>query len=790
MIKIKNNKAFTLVELLAVLVVLSIIMVLAISSFSSSLEKTKEEKLVDKINMVKSFAEIYVTDYKNEIYNKIVEQRCFISVESLNDRGYLNNKIYKDVNTGYIIYDKVENTYDYTNDSNDIVGKLHSCVIGDLEEYVVMFDANGGSVSPTSKSVIYGEKYGAFPIPSRDGYTFLGWYTERSGGTKVTSDNRVTIFSDKTLYARWKLKSYAITFSVSNAAFGNVSVSSLSVSHGTTYSVDGTTLTFSDGQKVSVTPASATAQYSYSFSNWSSTSGTITRATTLTANFTRSIRSYTVTIGRNNADYGTVSSASVLVQHGTTYSTSGGTLTFSDGQKVKASATSVTGYNTSVSSWTPSSGTITGGTTITANFTRTAISYSFNLNILNPDGSEPYTTGAAGTVQMSVNNGAYTNVYNEPVGSYAYGTVLKFRNFSPGAGRYLSAVTGATESNGVWSVTITKDTIVQFSTTWHSYNFNLNILNPDGSEPWSTGEAGTVQISVNNGSYTTVYDQPTGSYVYGTVLKFKSFSPGTGRQLSSVTGATESNGVWSVTITGDTLVQFSTAWKSYTISFDATGGTLETASKSVTYGGTYGSLPTPTRAGYTFNGWFTSTSGGTQITSSTGVWITSAQTLYAQWTGHAYYAIQNGKLVNCPNCTAWGQSFSDGATAGIEYGEISNGYGTFYGGAGHTGGVSEGRTWGANTGLMATNGCTTLTITALVNNNDGWSASLYIRDASGNVLCSQTGIKGWVAGGTGTKTYTCNISGHSQVSASISAGHGEDTAEWMNIGFINVYIHS
>ena len=328
MIKIKNNKAFTLVELLAVLVVLSIIMVLAISSFSSSLEKTKEEKLVDKINMVKSFAEIYVTDYKNEIYNKIVEQRCFISVESLNDRGYLNNKIYKDVNTGYIIYDKVENTYDYTNDSNDIVGKLHSCVIGDLEEYVVMFDANGGSVSPTSKSVIYGEKYGAFPIPSRDGYTFLGWYTERSGGTKVTSDNRVTIFSDKTLYARWKLKSYAITFSVSNAAFGNVSVSSLSVSHGTTYSVDGTTLTFSDGQKVSVTPASATAQYSYSFSNWSSTSGTITRATTLTANFTRSIRSYTVTIGRNNADYGTVSSASVLVPYGTTYSTSGGTLTF------------------------------------------------------------------------------------------------------------------------------------------------------------------------------------------------------------------------------------------------------------------------------------------------------------------------------------------------------------------------------------------------------------------------------------------------------------------------------
>ena len=74
----------------------------------------------------------------------------------------------------------------------------------------------------------------------------------------------------------------------------------------------------------------------------------------------------------------------------------------------------------------------------------------------------------------------------------------------------------------------------------------------------------------------------------------------------------------------------------YKVTFNANGGTTPTASKTVTYASTYGTLPTPTRTGYTFKGWFTSTSGTTQITSSTKVTITAAQTLYAQWTANQY----------------------------------------------------------------------------------------------------------------------------------------------------------
>lgn len=69
----------------------------------------------------------------------------------------------------------------------------------------------------------------------------------------------------------------------------------------------------------------------------------------------------------------------------------------------------------------------------------------------------------------------------------------------------------------------------------------------------------------------------------------------------------------------------------YTVTFNANGGTTPTASKTVVYGSTYGTLPTPTRSGYAFLGWFTDSSAGTQVTSSTTVNLSANQTLYAHW---------------------------------------------------------------------------------------------------------------------------------------------------------------
>ena len=67
---------------------------------------------------------------------------------------------------------------------------------------------------------------------------------------------------------------------------------------------------------------------------------------------------------------------------------------------------------------------------------------------------------------------------------------------------------------------------------------------------------------------------------------------------------------------------------SYTVTFNANGGSGGTT-RSVASGSAIGTLPTPTRNGYAFLGWFTSASGGTKVLATTRV--TANVTYYAHW---------------------------------------------------------------------------------------------------------------------------------------------------------------
>lgn len=70
-----------------------------------------------------------------------------------------------------------------------------------VETYTLTFDANGGTVSPTTKTVNKGDKCGSLPTPVRENYTFTGWYTKNSGGNKV--DENTTISQNTKVYAHW-----------------------------------------------------------------------------------------------------------------------------------------------------------------------------------------------------------------------------------------------------------------------------------------------------------------------------------------------------------------------------------------------------------------------------------------------------------------------------------------------------------------------------------------------------------------------------------------------------------
>lgn len=94
------------------------------------------------------------------------------------------------------------------------------------------------------------------------------------------------------------------------------------------------------------------------------------------------------------------------------------------------------------------------------------------------------------------------------------------------------------------------------------------------------------------------------------------------------------------------------------VTFDPNGGTLNAGeeSKFVQPDSPYGSLPTPTRAGYRFDGWFTAIDGGEKVEETTVMSSRAAHTLYAHWTPihvHAYtQQVQKPEALKTPaDCT-------------------------------------------------------------------------------------------------------------------------------------------
>lgn len=104
--------------------------------------------------------------------------------------------------------------------------------------------------------------------------------------------------------------------------------------------------------------------------------------------------------------------------------------------------------------------------------------------------------------------------------------------------------------------------------------------------------------------------------------------------------------ITAATVMGDDDIYACAVWSqgTITVTFNANGGTVTEATRTVSIGGQYQRLPMPTWNGHNFDGWFTAATGGTQITAATTVTSTVNQTLYAHWS--------NGTV------SWWGMTFS------------------------------------------------------------------------------------------------------------------------------------
>jgi len=240
-------------------------------------------------------------------------------------------------------------------------------------------------------------------------YSFLGWFDALTGGNEITSSTRV--LSDMTVYARFAatVNQYDITIQDDSSGYGSVDAAALNdLDYGTQITISGNTLTVGS-TTVTASPLTDTAQYDYAFVSWtvggSQISGTytVTGDAMIQANFARNLMRYTVTFESNNYDYGTVLPDLITAEYGAILVVSGDTVTVGTSSAVATPTGASEGYSYAFDSWSSVPATLTEDITITATFSRSAVTY---------------------TVTFEPNNAAYGSVSSSAITDVAYGTQI------------------------------------------------------------------------------------------------------------------------------------------------------------------------------------------------------------------------------------------------------------------------------------------------------------------------------------------------------------------------------
>lgn len=146
---------------------------------------------------------------------------------------------------------------------------------------------------------------------------------------------------------------------------------------------------------------------------------------------------------------------------------------------------------------------------------------------------------------------------------------------------------------------------------WKTNSYSVTV-NPNGGV-WK-GQSGTVSTVHDYGS---IFDLPNPTREGHTFAGWMKSGEGT------ISGTKLTVGAGNVTLTAKWVIN------TYTVTFNANGGTCSETSRRVNWGSKVGALPTPSKPYHEFLGWFTAASGGSRVTSD--LIIKNNVTLYAQW---------------------------------------------------------------------------------------------------------------------------------------------------------------
>lgn len=621
---------------------------------------------------------------------------------------------------------------------NEAYGSLPDAV----KEYTVTFNSNGGTdVSPknvvvadsfqgwykedsfateiTSTTVVSENKnhtlyakwrgYGTLsvlPTPSKENYSFEGWYTSLTGGTKVTTSTQIS--KDITLYAHYTSDSYNINYEYNGGTAGTKAPTIAMIDGDVNIDNPTKIVVITGDENGTGAEVGAMVSKEQTFIGWTSnasdglgsnakTGTSVNPSTIWTGDLTKDtyFKNLRDTSGEITLTANWTAVAVTLPIVTKTGYTCGWNTKADGSGDVYASGASYTPSATSDASVTmyavctinaPATPTITGGSTKIYGVSATTLTcattstYASGISLYYSFGYATSTTGTPGNWTTA------STTKTLSIGSTSY----------VGIRYYYCRVYAKDSTNTSYVVTSATYTTMTLNNAKLTFNATTNggVLSGTGTLYTRTGVA-SVYTGITNSTVGTI---PTASKTGYTFDGWYTASSGGSKVLNadgSFTGTAVSGytsaGAWTVIANKTLYAQYTS--NTYEITLDGNGATTQgTLSTEVGYGATsLGDITLPqilftvqylpsagedipadsVVARSTFEGWYTTATGGSMVADSTGLfqanvsgytnankeWIkASATTLYAHWT---YETITLPAPTNIPTGATFAGWYSD-----------------------------------------------------------------------------------------------------------------------------------
>jgi len=527
---------------------------------------------------------------------------------------------------------------------------------------------------------------------ARTGYTFAGWVTNSDGsGTAMNVGETLTVSTtDIDLYPQWSAATYTVTYDSNGATGGSLARATDSY-------------TTNQSPALSLADAGTLTKTGYSFSQWSATPGgsavsdPYTTNTDVTLYAIWTLVDYTFTYDLNTGTGSAPADQDANIQETVTISDIGaasktghwfgGWNTASDGSGTSyGSGVSVLmplNGETLYAVWVPDAYKIyysanggTGGPDLSATDGYDTATFGANYSIrpkndLARSGYtfEHWTLNAAGTgnqYDQAQNQVGELNVYVPSA------TTTFYAQWSAISYSLTFDQTGGSVSTGTLTRTIGQTLTMPTAGTKTGYTFDSW---SDGTNNYPAGSSYTVGASAASFTaqwtpnvYAVTYDWQGGTS--STPKASDNYTVGTGNMTlptASGSGYTRDGYTfagWSTTARGSEVASFQptaddvlyAVWDdgNYTLSYDAQGGNAGSGLGTVARTGSV-TLPTPTREGFVFLGWYTAASGGTLLgVSGASYTPTASTTFYARWVQRSLFGVDLATLDTAATLTIGG----------------------------------------------------------------------------------------------------------------------------------------